>query len=332
VQVFLSTTISPNGLGAPAGAGSATTSAGVGASRSRCSKARSSVVRLSGWTANVAARRTVVAAGRRSAASKRSSAGSLAERRCADRAAGAAGPDNASRSCDRDTSPAPTMRKCSPAKPRPVRIACATFICASIASRYAGASSSVTSTQTCAAPYAIAAAEIDADRRRVPDLERQDARRHAVQAGIDARRAAERLDHTGPRLLAVDQQRRIAPAGARIGREHGADARAELVRARRGVRQRAARAHRRARAAADAQVRLDDDAARAGPAPWSARRCGSPPPSRRRCTRCSRSGRSSCGRRSSACSRRTSLLELAGAVAQAQHGGEKRRRRRLAWK
>ena len=119
-------------------------------------------------------------------------------------------------------------------------------------------------------------------------------------------------------------KRSVASAGARIGREHRADARAELVRARRGIGQRAARAHRRAGAAADAQVRLDDDAAAAGPALGlrvAADR-------RRRADVDARGAADLAVARVGAdlllVVEELRLLELAGAVAQAQHGGEQR--------
>jgi hypothetical protein len=103
----------------------------------------------------------------------------------------------------------------------------------------------------------------------VPHVERQHARRHAAHAGLGARRAAEVVDQVQAGALAVDQQRRIGTTGTPVGREQRAHALALLVEPRRGVADRAARAHGRAGAAADAQVRLDDDAGQrpaAGPA------------------------------------------------------------------
>ena len=155
VQVLLSTTIAPNGLGAPAGAGSAID---VGRRRRLAQQVlegeveRRPLVGLDGEGRGATNRRRRRPAQRSVEAQQRRIAG-RASRAPTPRARGRAGRDAAPRArSERDTSPAPTMRKCSPAKPRPVRIACATFICASIASRYAGASSCVTSTQTCAAP------------------------------------------------------------------------------------------------------------------------------------------------------------------------------------
>ncbi len=60
------------------------------------------------------------------------------------------------------------------------------------------------------------------------------------------------------------QQRGVAPAGMGVGGEQGAKALALVDGAGIGEAQRAARAHRAARAAAHAQVRLDDDAAAGG--------------------------------------------------------------------
>ena len=107
-----------------------------------------------------------------------------------------------------------------------------------------------------------------------------------------------------------------------------------------GEAQRAARAHGAARAAAHAQVRLDDDAAAAGhrragvpagagpwrvPCPSSTRRCGWPAPNTRRCRRGSRSARCGCARTAWAGSGRTSASRTRRPLAQLEHGLHQRR-------
>ena len=174
---------------------------------------------------------------------------------------------------------------------------------------------------------------------------RQHARRHAVQGRIDARGAAEFADQPGAGAFAVQQQRGVSAAGAAVGREQGAQALAVVDGARRGVGQGPARAHRGARAAAHAQVRLDDDAAAlpaglrrgrrdlrrrahaaAALALQASHRCGSRASSRHRCRRCSRSARCGCARTAWACSGRTwasRIRRRARAIAA---------RRRTAWR
>jgi hypothetical protein len=71
--------------------------------------------------------------------------------------------------------------------------------------------------------------EVKADRSGVPDLERQDACRQAAHRGVGACCPAERADGGRTGTLAVDQQGRIFPAGARVGGEERADAPAELL-------------------------------------------------------------------------------------------------------
>ena len=155
---------------------------------------------------------------------------------------------------------------------------------------------------------------IAASHRSMPTLavchtvERQHARRHAVHAVVGARRAAERRRSArAPAPWLCSSSAASRPPARCIGR------RAACACA--GPDRPAAASHSasaplghtvRAGAAADAQVRLDDDAAAVAVRPLRERRCGSPAPSRRRCRRCSRSARCGCARRASACSGRTS--------------------------
>ena len=85
------------------------------------------------------------------------------------------------------------------------------------------------------------------------DLERDHARRQSLAAARGFRDGA-------TAVLGVQQQARVAPARLRVCRQHRLDPRGEIGHRRIRIGQRARRAHGRACAAADAQVRLDRDA------------------------------------------------------------------------
>ena len=98
---------------------------------------------------------------------------------------------------------------------------------------------------------------VDPGRRHVLDLDRDDARWQSLAAPAQA------LDQRAAGLV-VEQQAGVAPARVAVGGEQRAHARAQLRHRRVLVGERARRAHRRARAAADAQVRLDTDVVAVG--------------------------------------------------------------------
>ena len=109
--------------------------------------------------------------------------------------------------------------------------------------------------------------QLDADAGGVPDGDRQHPRRHAVRrvgAPAQPRGAAKLVDRGLAGGLAVNQQRGVVAAGSAVGVEHGADALALVDRPGVGEGHRTARTDRAASAAADAQMRLDEDAATCG--------------------------------------------------------------------
>ena len=125
--------------------------------------------------------------------------------------------------------------------------------------------------------------EVQAHAGGVPQGHRQHPGWHAVQGsslvagrtttqgGADSRSrhagrpaaggAAQRFNHPGTGLLAVQQQRRLTSTGLGIGRQHRAQLPALVRGPGVGKAHRAAGAHRAARAAAHAQMRFDDNAA-----------------------------------------------------------------------
>ena len=105
--------------------------------------------------------------------------------------------------------------------------------------------------------------------RREPDVEARRRRRDGSRA--ESRAPASPLPRRARRAIASrpssawSSRHASRPPALRVGREQRLDPRREIGHRRIGVGQRARRAHGRARAAADAQVRLDRDAIAVGP-------------------------------------------------------------------
>ena len=133
-------------------------------------------------------------------------------------------------------------------------------ICAAMALRYCGASSSVISTITAPAPYAIAASQTS-----MPTDAVCSSSTGITCAGTPSAPSSSAPISALPCAPLWNSSARRAAAFRAVGRDQRAQARAGVGGARIGVGQRAGRAHRGAGAAAGAQVGVDLDAvARAG--------------------------------------------------------------------